>query len=904
MKSKLLTLCLILGLTSVASAQGSGETLESPKKFLGHEVGADFKLASWKQIVKYFQKLSKQSPRVNTREIGKSTEGRPFILVEISSAKNLKNREALVKASRQIADPRKIKDKKKLLKEAKVVIGLACSLHSTEVAASQMSLELAYKLATAKDKRSLEILDNCVFVLFPSQNPDGNDKVRDWYLRSVGKPWEGGRMPWLYQKYAGHDNNRDWFMLNLKETRLVTEILYFDWAPTIYYDIHQMGNSGARFFVPPFHDPINPNLDPVVNQSLMIIGGHMSADLLRKKKRGVISGAIYDNWWAGGNRTTPQRHNIVALLTEAASANIASPVFQRKRKLKGGRRGMPDYRPAVNFPDPWPGGWWRLRDIVEYELSAIDSLATLSARYREEFLESQIERGKKQIRLGQAGSSFAWLVPEDQRDPERAHQMLTILQRTGIEAHRAKKAFTAGGQEYPAGTRILFAGQPFRPHLKDMMERQIYPTRYEYPGGPAEAPYDMAGWTLPIQMGVETITIDRPFQVEVELMPRVTDPKGIVTTTRVGRREELSKRALESAKWLVSKNQRLRDGSFVFRLHKEGVPVYVAQNRFELDGQSFLKGALIVAGPASKKGLKLSLLEEIGKDYQLELFPSVGPLAVSKQRLKPTRIGLYQPFTASMDEGWTRLVFENFAIPYVTLHNGDIRAGAKDLRRKVDVVILPAVTAKSILEGVPVDATEPRYAGGLGVPGMAALQAFVEQGGTLIANDRSCSLLIDHLKLPLKSVTKNKKRDDFYCAGSIVRVKYNRKHPVAFGMPERGVGFFTKSRAFSLDSKDKIKSSKKLSADQRELRLRALKDYPTEIVARYANSMVLVSGWIHKPSVIAGQGAITETKYGRGRVILFGFRVQHRAQAQQTFKLLFNSALRQGLKSEKADKKD
>ncbi|MDF1664271.1 MAG: M14 family metallopeptidase [Planctomycetota bacterium] len=904
MKSRVLALCLLLCMSSVAYAQEKSETVQSPKEFLGHKVGADFKLASWSKIVEYFRKLGKNSPRVNTREIGKSTEGRPFLLVEISSAKNLKNRDALIKASRQIADPRKITDKKKLLKDAKVVIGLACSLHSIEVAASQMSLELAHHLATAKDKRTKDILDNCVIVLFPSQNPDGNDKVRDWYLKSLGRPWEGGRLPWLYQKYAGHDNNRDWFMLNLKETRLVTEALYFEWAPTIYYDIHQMGNSGARFFVPPFHDPINPNLDPVVNQTLMIIGGHMSADLLRKKKRGVISGAIYDNWWAGGNRTTPQRHNIVALLTEAASANIASPVFQRKRKLRGGRRGMLDYRPAVNFPDPWPGGWWRLRDIVEYELSAIDSLATLSARYREELLQSQIELGEKQIRLGKAGSSFAWLVPENQRDPERASQMLTILQRAGIEVHRAQKAFSAGGQEYPAGTRILFAGQPFRPHLKDMMERQIYPTRYEYPGGPAEAPYDMAGWTLPIQMGVEYVTIDRPFKADSELLSRLTDPKGITTRTRVGRIEALPRRSLETAKWLATKNQRLRDASFVFRLHKEGVPVFVADAAFEWAGQSFKKGSLIIAGPGAKKGLTEAILGTIGKEYQLELYASQEAIPVAKRRLKPTRIGLYQPFTASMDEGWTRLVFDNFAIPYLTLRNADIRAGAKDLRRKVDVVILPAVVASSILEGVPVDATAPQYAGGLGMEGVSALQRFVEEGGVLIANDRSCGLLIDQFKLPLKNVTRNKKREEFYCAGSIVRVKYDWKHPVAFGMPERGIGFFTKSRAFSLDTAESIKGNKKLSSAQRQLKLRALKDYPTSLVARYANSMVLVSGWIHKPAVIAGQGAITETKYGKGRVILFGFRVQHRAQAQQTFRLLFNSTLRQGLLPEKAGKKD
>jgi hypothetical protein len=903
MLSRRFAICLILlSFPNLALAQGKA-AITTPKDFLGHEVGADTKLASWPQISNYFKKLGKESPRIHTRQIGTSTEGRPFLVVEISSAANIKNRRALIKASRRIADPRTLKngnDRAKLLKEAKVVIGLACSLHSTEVAASQMSMDLAYRMATANDATTKEILDRCVLLLFPSQNPDGNDKVRDWYMRSLGKPWEGGRMPWLYQKYAGHDNNRDWFMLNLKETRLVTQVLYKEWAPTIYYDIHQMGNSGARFFVPPFHDPINPNLDPIVNQWLMVIGGHMSTDLLRAKRRGVISGAIYDNWWAGGNRTTPQRHNIVALLTEAASANIASPVFQKKRELSGGRRGMPDYRPAVNFPDPWPGGWWRLRTIVDYELSAVHSLATLGARYKVQLLSTQLELGEKQVKLGQMGSAFAWILPNEQRDPERAVEMLSILQKTGIEVHAARKSFEAGGQTYPVGTRILFAAQPFRPHLKDMMERQIYPTRYQYPGGPAEAPYDMAGWTMPIQMGVSYVTVDRPFKVESELLKDVKAPIGAIFRSAVGRLEPLTEEKLATARWLISKNQRLRDASLVFELHKAKIPVYVLLKALPLGAVRYPAGSLLIPGPAFGQGRKVNnlnfeLLKKVTLDYQLELTPSANQIQVEKKRLLPVRVGLYQPWTASMDEGWTRLIFDNFAIPYQSLHNADIRAGAAELKRRVDVVILPSVRPQSILNGTAVDSTEPQYSGGLGVEGLTALQGFVEAGGVLIANDASCDLLIEKLKLPVKNILKGKKREEFYCAGSIVRTRFDPTHPVAYGMPARGMGFFTRSRAFELETAETVKAQKALSEADKQLKLRRLKDYPTRVVAWYADSMLLISGWIFKPEVVEGRAAITETEYGKGRVILLGFRVQHRAQSQQTFRVLFNSALRQGL---------
>jgi hypothetical protein len=540
------------------------ERVPAPEAHLGHRVGADFSLASWTQVVDYLRGLDAASPRVLVRELGRSTEGRPFLVVEISSAENLRARDRLQALSRAVADPRRITDEAATLRDAKVVVALACGLHSSEVAASQMALELAHGLATAEDAATRDVLDRCVIVLFPSQNPDGNDKVRDWYRASLGTPWEGGRMPWLYHVHAGHDNNRDWFMLNLPETRLVSRELYFGWAPTIYYDLHQMGNEGARFFVPPFHDPINPNLHPIINQGLQIIGGHMSADLLAAGRTGVVTGAIYDNWWAGGNRTTPQRHNVFALLTEAASANVASPVFQRKEALSGHRRGLPDYGPAVNFPAPWPGGWWRLRDIVEYQLSSCRSLFTLAARYQDWFLRNQVAMGREQVQLGQRGAPFAWLVPEVQRDPGVAQHLLRVLARTGIEVQVAAAPFTADGVEWPAGTRVLLAAQPFRPHLKDLMERQVYPDRLQWPGGPPEAPYDMAGWTLPLQMGVEAVTVVAPFEARTQPWdPEPTPPAAI---------RDVDGRSA----WYVIANQRNDEVRLLARLARAGVPVWIA----------------------------------------------------------------------------------------------------------------------------------------------------------------------------------------------------------------------------------------------------------------------------------------------------------------------------------------
>ena len=399
---------------AVAQPRAELSSVPAPESVIGHKVGADYKLARWEKIVEYFETLDRSSDRVQVREIGTSTENAPYILVAISSASTIRQLNKYRMLQSKLADPRKIADdadRAKLLREAKTTIIITCGLHSSEVAGSQMAMELAYWLASSDDPRTREILDNCIILLVPSANPDGNNKIVDWYEKYLGTPYEGGRMPWLYQKYAGHDNNRDWFMLNLKETRTLTRIMYHEWYPSISWDVHQMGSRGARLFVPPFYDPVNPNVDPLIHQSLLLVGGHMATELQEAGRTGVVYRAIYDNWWQGGNRTTPYRHNVIGILTEAASAKIATPIFQTHRDLRGGGRGFPSHDASVTFPEPWPGGWWRLRDIVDYELDAARGLFTLAARYRDRFVRNHLALSEKSLRLGREQPPFAWLVP-------------------------------------------------------------------------------------------------------------------------------------------------------------------------------------------------------------------------------------------------------------------------------------------------------------------------------------------------------------------------------------------------------------------------------------------------------------------------------------------------------------
>jgi hypothetical protein len=508
----------------------------TPEQHLGFRPGDDYRLAEWSTVVDYFQHVDRVSDRVVVRMLGPTTEGRPYLLALVSSPATLRQLDRYRGLQRSLSHPAEGDDRPALVAQSKVVVVITCSIHSSETASTLMAMELLHELASADDPATREILDKTILLLVPSANPDGVDKVARWYERSKGHPWEGSGMPELYHLYAGHDTNRDWFMLNLKETQLLTRLLYFEWFPTLHYDVHQMGSRGARIFVPPFFDPVNPNLDPRISQGIALVGAHMASDLAAASKQGVLNRAMYDNWWNGGNRTTPQRHNIVAVLSEVASVKLASPIFLEPTALVGGARGFADHHRAVNFADPWPGGWWRLRDIVDYEKICARSLLTLAARYAPQFQENLAAMAAAAVRKGRTEPPYAWLVPAEQHDPGRAVEMLRILHDTGIEVARAKSPFAVAGITYPPGTWILPAAQPYRAHLKDMMERQAYPRRLN-PDGTAEPPYDVAGWTLPLQMGVHTVMAAEPLAAAAERSRRSSPSRaGSRATSRTPRR--------------------------------------------------------------------------------------------------------------------------------------------------------------------------------------------------------------------------------------------------------------------------------------------------------------------------------------------------------------------------------
>ncbi len=849
-----LTFCLSLPLLPIAATP--------PEEFLGHEVGADYKLARWQQIIDYFELMDQESDRVVVRDLGQTTEDNPYIMAVISSPETINQLEHYKAIQRKLSHPNEMEEGERdnLLREAKSVLVIACALHSNEIASSQMSMELLHDLATKDDPQTMEILRNDIILLVPSANPDGINKIIDWYERSLDTPWEGQGMPWLYHKYVGHDNNRDWYMLSQKETRILTEVLYKEWYPTIIYDIHQMGNSGCRFFVPPFFDPINPNVDPLIHESLKIIGGHMATDLSRHGKTGVLSNAIYDNWWHGGNRTTPYRHNIIGILTEAASPRIASPVFQRKSELRGHSRGLSEYRPQVNFAEPWEGGWWRLRDVVEYEKIACNSLFTLAARYRDMFNENYLNLNEKAIRLGKEEPPYAYLIPPKQRDLPTAIRLINILHMGGIEVSLAQETFTADGKTYPEGTYIVYCAQPYRNHIRDLFEPQDYPERYTYPGGPPEAPYDVAGWTLSYQMGVDVVPVKHSFDAEDVQLKDIEFPLGQL----IG----------NTSSQYISHNQTTNDFILLNRALRENIRVSTLLEPATIgNDHEFQKGALLYFPKPEQQEKFESWVKDLS--LRLHYVPNnrISSLNFTAPLSEP-RLGIYQPWTANMDEGWTRFILEQFEFDFQVLHNAQIRAG--NLNEMIDVLIIPDMGSNQILNGRAPSTTAPEYVGGIGEEGVMHLQKFVAEGGKLLCLDTSSMFAIRYFDLPVKNTLSGLARKDFYCPGSIIRLNLDNQKPLAYGMDHHAAAYFAHSYAFETNNPNKKQRN----------------TYPQigspKVIADYNKTITLLSGFLHGEKHLQNKAAIVSVAYGEGSITLYGFRVQRRAQPHGTFRLLFN----------------
>jgi hypothetical protein len=833
--------------------------IPTPEAMLGYAMGTARRLPDWHEILSYYDALAAASNRVEIERLGESTDGLPYLVVTISSPENLARRAELRQQLGQLYDPRNLdpEDERRIIDEGKVTAFLLCTQHSNEIGAALMTLELASEMAASDDLEMLEILDNVVTVIIPSHNPDGHQMIVEWYRQWLDTPYEGQPMPWLYHRYVGHDNNRDWFMLTQAETRLYAA-LHNREHPQLVFDMHQMGRDGARFMVPPFIDPLDPNQDPVIQQGFADLGTAIAARLTAAGKAGVATNIIFDNYspsLAYGNY-----HGSVDLLSEAASVRLATPVTIDEDKLKA-ERGFDPRKRTWNHPMPWPGGEWTLQEIVEYDRLAALAFLEHAARNRRQWLRNYagIMRRTVQREYGPGKSPFAFLIAEQQDDPGTAFELLETLALGGVETEQATQAFSADGVSYPAGTWVIRLGQPAGNFAKTLLELQQYPDLRRWPDGPPAPPYDIAGHTLPLQMGVRCVQVANPFDMPDGLLQQRAPERSPGRLTGEGRFGwAISPRTNRS---VLAANRLLAAGHDLLRLHFD----------FSTNGLSLAPGSYVLQPADSVRDTLESLAAEIGVDV-------VGldePLDATLARVQPPRVGVYQSWRPSIDEGWVRWIFEEYEQPYATLHDADIRQGA--LRERFDTIVLPQQKPEEILNGNPhkndyKEPYPPEYVGGLGQLGVDALRDFVELGGTLVALDSACEFAIKHLYLPVRNVVEGLSEEEFYCPGSLLRLIFDDpSHPLAFGMRRHEVGLFMKSPVFEPLSRD------------------GLADTRMRVVASYPVYEPNLSGWILGSDKLAGKAAVLEVGLGAGRVVLIGFRAQFRAQARGTYRVLFNA---------------
>ena len=859
-------LCVLI-LCAVSLQGPTHAQLMTPEEALGFQVGSDYQVAGWQTVSDYMRHVAANSDRILVDELGKTTEGNDLLMLLISAPENLENLARYQEIQRALATPAQNNaELDAFVQEGKAVVLINCNLHSTEIASSQMSMEFAYQLATEDTPEIKAILENVIILLIPSANPDGLNIVVDWYNRTVGTPYEGSEIPWLYQKYTGHDNNRDWFMLTQVETQLLTRVLYEEWFPEVVYDVHEMSYRGPRFVIPPYFEPVNPNIPPLLQRTLSLIGAQLAFDLTSEGFTGVLSSAVYDTWWHGGFRTVPYRHNMVGILTEAARVEIATPIFQPHHTLKGYRRGLDQYALRTNFPEPWPGGWWRLRNIVDYEKAAALSILGFVAEHRVMLKTNFYKMGLDAIAKGENEPPRAFLIPTQQRDIHTTLKMLDILKRGGVQIHQANASFTADGVEYPTDTYVVLMSQPFRAHAKDLLEVQHYPERRPSPESPPERPYDIAGWTLPLQMGVRTITVVHPFEADLTQLPTLP----VVQGTLDGALEPIgylfeNRTNVETIFLNHLFNAKLADNSPKYKLHW-------ARRDVEIAGKTLPKGTILIktAEPPLQQVREIgALASEFGIHIHTDETLDEQTVDRTFINLRAPRLGLYKPWTANMDEGWTRWVLDTHEFNYNSLTNSEIRAG--DLAARYDAIILPDLGASGILNGHAAGKLPPEYTGGIGTEGLANLRRFVEKGGTLICLNRATELPLKYFGLGengiVNVVEKNNQpnEDAFFCPGSLLRVRIDTNHPIGHGLDSEIAIFFKSGPVF-----DGVRGDSKA-------------------VATYPEFNPLMSGWLEGEKRIRQKVALLETPLGNGRVILFGFKPQHRGQSYGTFKLLFNA---------------
>ncbi len=840
------------------TANAPTATIPAPEEFFGHRMGADRELAHWPELVEYYELIDAASDRVQVVHMGPSTLGEPFLSIFVSSPENLARLDDFKRMNAVLQDPRGHgeADIDNAIANGKVVFVQSYALHSTEVAASQSAAEIVYLFATRDDDEVREILDNTISILIPAFNPDGVGIVNEWYDRWVGTEYEGASPPELYHHYIGHDNNRDAFMQNTVESRYGAEIIFREWIPQAYIDHHQMGAYTARIYLPPYAEPIRPEGDPLVWREMSWYGAHMAYRMEEAGFQGTVNAAIYSGWGHFGFHWITPFHNIAGMLTESASARLATPLFVHPDQLRGSRQ-LPEYEAQTTFPNPWPGGWWRVRDIVDRQIVATFSPLEIAAKNRATVLRNAYNKSSRQIQRGLEGEVKAYVIPAGQHDPLTMTKMVNKLLLQGITVERAPDGFTHEGRVYAQGSYVVSLAQPKRGVIRWLLGQTNYPdnsyTRTA-DGNPIR-PYDMSADVIAEFMGVRVEPVHTAVQAPLTVASHPVEPAGFVA---------------ESAAHGYRIDGALNDA---FRAVNHLFAAGASVRRANRDGAGAMRGDFVVAS-----GTEMATLNAIAAATGVDFAALDGDATAISQPVRQQRIGMYQRFYGgNMDEGWTRWLLEDFDFEYTSLLDNEILAG--DLHERWDVIVLPNDSKEMMLgpvgrptggRGPDPQGTPPEYRSGFGQEGVAALDAFVRNGGTLVTIAQAGELILDEFDVPVRNAVAGMWGNDFWAPGSTLKVTVDTSSPLGYGMPEDALATYIAGGQVY----ETVPGAR--SADVRR-------------VVTYIDRDILQSGWLLGEDAIANKAAMVSVEHGEGTIVMIGFRAQHRAQTHGTFKLFFNA---------------
>lgn len=913
---KLWVLFILLSSQLLVPALGIQQKITSPMEQFGHNIGDDYWLATYAQLVDYWKILDQESDRMQLVEIGKTSEGRTMFMAIITAPENIASLNRYKDISRRLALAEGLSDEdaRQLASEGKAVVWIDGGMHATETAGSQQELELVYQMVSRSDAETLRILDNVILLTLVT-NPDGMDMIGEWYMRHSAPEKRSTRdLPFLYQKYVGHDNNRDYYMINMTETEVVCRIMYHEWFPQIVYNHHQSGPAGAVLFAPPFRDPFSYNFDPLLPLGIQTVGTAMHSRFVAEGKPGstMREGAWYQTWWNGCLRCTPYFHNMIGILTEI----IGNPTPMEIPFL-------PDkHLPDSDYPYPIAPQKWHFRQTIDYCITADRAILDLAAKLKENFLyniyrmgKNSIERGMKDswtvtpvkiqaveeaikkdkakmvgsgrdrgyppeyydkvLHAPEARDPRGFIIPSDQPDFLTAVKFINCLIKTGIQVHKATEDFGVAGKKYPAGSLVVKTNQAFRPHVIDMFEPQFYPDDIAYPGGPPRPPYDSAGYTLAFQMGVQFDRILDGFNGPFEKLDGfATPPEGKLRGD--GKAGYVLDHRINDS--FVAVNRLLKTGKKVFWLKD---PVKIGS------GVSFPAGAVYI--PAEDKDTG-TVISAIASEKGLNFYTLDSPPKGAAFKLDPVRIGVWDEYGGSMASGWVQWLLEQFEFEYKLVYPQELDTG--DLKNTFDVLIFVSRAIPDVRE----DEEEPspyrrssgpdpkeipeKYHYLLGditaEKTIPQLKAFLDAGGTILTMGSSNNLAA-HLKLPIASALEETKENGtivplpmtkFFIPGSILSVAVDTSHPLGYGLSAETDVFFNRSPVFRLLPEfngDSIKS-----------------------VAIFEAEKSLRSGWAMGQHYLKNGIAVLTAEVGQGKLFMFGPDITFRAQPHGTFKFLFN----------------